>query len=112
MSGLHGVLGIAFDTTGRMYVLETTAAGVNPPLSDPSAGRLVRVERDGSLTPILTGLAFPTALLAGRQGEFYVTNCGYHCDDRSGFPASMPSLRAGQVLKVTLRDARAEGDED
>lgn len=112
VSGLHGVLGIAFDTTGRMYVLETTAAGVNPPLSDPSAGRLVRVERDGSLTPILTGLAFPTALLAGRQGEFYVTNCGYHCDDRSGFPASMPSLRAGQVLKVTLRDARAEGDED
>jgi hypothetical protein len=102
VSGLHGVVGIAFDTRGRMYVLETTAPGVNPPLSDPSAGRLVRVERDGSLTPILTGLAFPTALIAGRDGAVYVTNCGYGCNDRTNFPAALPSLRAGQVLKVKL----------
>jgi hypothetical protein len=104
VSGLHGVLGIAFDKRGRMYVLETTAAGVDPPLSDPSAGRLVRVERDGSLTPVLTALAFPTALLAARNGSFYVTNCGYGCNDRSRFPAALPSLRAGQVLKVELAD--------
>ena len=90
-----------------MYVLETTAAGVNPPLSDPSVGRLLRIERDGSLTPILTGLAFPTALLAGRDGYFYVTNCGYGCNDRANFPAALPSLRAGQVLKVKLADANA-----
>jgi hypothetical protein len=102
VSGLHGVVGIAFDKPGRMYVLETTAAGVNPPLSDPTAGRLVRVESDGSLTPILTGLAFPTALLAGHDGALYVTNCGYGCNDRSSFPASLPSLQAGQVLKVVL----------
>ena len=107
VSGLHGVVGIGFDTVGRMYVLETTAAGVDPPLSDPSAGRLVGVERDGSLTPILTGLAFPTALVAGRDGAFYVTNCGYGCNDRSNFPAALPSLRAGQVLKVKLADADA-----
>jgi hypothetical protein len=75
---------------------------VDPPLSDPSAGRLVRVERNGSLTPILTGLAFPTAIIAGRDGAFYVTNCGYGCNDRSNFPAALTSLRAGQVLKVKL----------
>ena len=107
VSGLHGVVGIAFDTVGRMYVLETTAAGVDPPLSDPSAGRLVRVERDGSVTPILTALAFPTALVTGRDGTFYVTNCGYGCNDRTNFPAALPSLRAGQVLKVKLADANA-----
>lgn len=112
VSGLHGVLGIAFDTKGRMYVLETTAPGVDPPLSDPAAGRLVRVERDGSLTPILTGLAFPTALIAGRDGAFYVTNCGYGCNDRSSFPAALPSLRAGQVLKVKLRGGDRADCED
>ena len=103
-SGLHGVLGIAFDDRGRMYALETTAAGVAPPLSDPTAGRLVRIERDGTLTPLVTGLAFPSALVAGPDGAFYVSNCGYHCDDLE----SGESLGVGQVLRVTIRGARAE----
>jgi sugar lactone lactonase YvrE len=103
-SGLHGVLGLAFDSSGRMYALETTASGVAPPLSDPTAGRLVRVEQDGSLTTLLTGLAFPTSLVAGRDGSFYLSNCGYHCDD----PATGASLAAGQVLRVTIDGARSE----
>lgn len=102
-TGLRGVVGLAFDHRGRLHALETTAAGVEPPLSDPTAGRLVRVERDGTLTPVVTNLAFPTALLAGRRGELYVSNCGYHCDDRSAFPATLPSLRSGQILKVLTR---------
>lgn len=111
-SGVRGVLGVAFDRLDRMYVLETTAAGVDPPLSDPTAGRLVRVERDGSLTPILTGLAFPTALIAGPDGDFYVTQCGYHCDDRSTFPPALPSLRAGQVLRVRIPGSPAHCDDE
>lgn len=106
-SGLHGVLGIAFDRQGRLYVLETTQAGVDPPLSDPTAGRLVRVEADGSVTPIVTGLAFPTALIPGRKGEFYVTNCGYHCDDP---PGSGVSASAGQVLRVVVPGSPADPD--
>ena len=102
-TGLHGVLGIAFDSLGRMYALETTAAGVAPPLSDPGAGRLVRIEPDGTLTPLVTGLAFPTALVAGRDGAFYISNCGYHCDDR----ATGASLAAGQVLRVTVPGVEA-----
>ena len=111
-SGVRGVLGVAFDRSDRMYVLETTAEGVDPPLSDPTAGRLVRVERDGSLTPILTGIAFPTSLIAGPDGAFYVTQCGYHCDDRSRFPSALPSLRAGQVLRVRLPGAAAYCDDE
>jgi hypothetical protein len=100
---LHGVLGIAFDSSGRMYALETTASGVAPPLSDPGAGRLVRVEPDGTLTPLVTGLAFPTALIAGRDGAFYISNCGYHCDDQ----ATGASLEVGQVLRVSIRGVHA-----
>lgn len=103
-SGLHGVLGLAFDRSGRMYALETTAGGVAPPLSDPTAGRLVRVEDDGSLTPLLTGLAFPTSLVAGRDGSFYLSNCGYHCDD----PVTGASLAAGQVLRVSIEGVKAD----
>ncbi len=74
-TGLHGVLGIAFDRRGRLYALETTAAGVLPPL--------------------LTKLAFPSALLAGRDGEFFISNCGCRCDDH-GQPSSLPSLRVAR----------------
>ena len=62
----------------------------------------MRVEADGSHTDLVTGLAFPAGLVAGREGELYVSNCSYHCDDRSAFPPSAPSLRAGQVLRVDL----------
>lgn len=58
----------------------------------------MRVETDGSLTPLVTGLTFPTALLAGRDGALYVSNCGYHCDD----PATGASLGVGQVLRVSI----------
>lgn len=109
-SGLHGVTGIAFDSKDRMYVLETTKAGIDPPLSDPTVGRLVRVERNGSLTELVTNLAFPTALVAGHDGEFYVSNCGYHCDDRSAFPPVLTSLSAGQILKVTMPGVRSRCD--
>jgi hypothetical protein len=107
-SGLHGVLGIAFDRLNRMCVLETTAAGVTPPFSDPTAGRLVRVEKSGVLTPIVQNLTFPSALIAGPGGEFYISNCGYHCDDRSAFPPTLTSLRAGQILRVRLGDSDSE----
>ena len=53
-----------------------------------------------------------SSLLAGKHGEFYVTNCGYHCDDRSNFPAALTSLEEGQVLKITIPDSPAECDDD
>ncbi|MCE3285159.1 MAG: repeat containing protein, partial [Steroidobacteraceae bacterium] len=96
VSGLHGVVGVAFDALGRTYALETTASGVAPPFSDPTVGRLLRLDADGAVTPLVTGLAFPTALLAGRDGSFYVSNCGYHCRDG-----------AGEVLRITVPGAAA-----
>ena len=69
-----------------------------------SAIRRAQVERDGSLTPLVTGLTFPTALMAGRDGAFYVSNCGYHCDDQ----ATGESLGVGQVLRISIAGAQAE----
>jgi hypothetical protein len=111
-TGLHGVVGIAFDRREHLYALETTTTGVNPPLSDPTAGRLVRVERDGSLTPIVSNLAFPTALTPGRRGEFYIAQCGYHCDDHTLAPVVLTSLEAGQILKVKLPREESWSDDE
>jgi hypothetical protein len=107
-AGLHGVLGIAFDSEDRLYVLETTGPTTAPALSDPSLGRLVRVEHNGSLTPIVTQLSFPTALIAGPRDDLYISNCGYHCDDTSRVPLSRPSLRTGQVLRICVNDGESE----
>jgi hypothetical protein len=109
-SGLHGVVGIAFDKRDRLYALETTAPGLRLTDAAAGAGRLVRVERDGSLTPIVTNLTFPTALLAGRRGEFYISNCGYQCDDLSHYPPARTSLEAGQILKVMIPASEADPD--
>ena len=67
----------------------------------------MRIERDGSLTPLVTGLAFPSALAAGPDGAFYVSNCGYHCDNLE----SGESLGAGQVLRISIRGVRAEWED-
>jgi hypothetical protein len=109
-SGLHGVLGIAFDKRDRLYALETTAPGLSLTDAAAGAGRLVRVQRDGSLTPIVTNLTFPTALLSGKRGEFYIANCGYQCDDLSHYPPDRTSLEVGQILKIVIPGGEADPD--
>ena len=109
-SGLRGVLGIAFDRRERLYALETTGPGLRLTDSAAGAGRLVRVERDGSLNPIVTNLTFPTALLPGKRGEFYIANCGYQCDDLSHYPPDRISLETGQILKVVIPGSDADPD--
>lgn len=104
------MLGIAFDKHDRLYALETTGPGLRLTDAAAGAGRLVRVERDGSLTPIITNLTFPTALLPGKHGEFYIANCGYQCDDRSHFPPTRTSLEVGEILEVVVPGADADPD--
>jgi hypothetical protein len=93
-----------------LYALETTTPGLRLTYAAARAGRLVRVERDGSLTPIVTNLTFPTALLSGKSGEFYIANCGYQCDDLSNYPPDRTSLEVGQILKVVIPGGDADAD--
>jgi len=82
--GLKAVLGVAFDQWHRMYVLQS-------PIFIPGTGSLVRIAPDGTVEPVLEGLVFPSSLVRGPDGAFYLTQCGYHC-----------APGAGEVLRVTV----------
>ena len=88
--GFAGILGVAFDAQNRMYVLETSAPGIdmqNPII--PFTGKVTRVNNDGSKDVIVEHLFFPTGMTFGPDGALYISNTGF------GPPS-------GQILKVTL----------
>ena len=84
--GLHAILGLAFDEKHRLYVLQS-------PIFVPGTGSLVRVDADGSVVPIVSGLTFPSALTRGPEGALYMSVCGYHC---------LPGQ--GQILRVAVEN--------
>lgn len=91
-SGLTAVVGLQY-VDGQLYVLEASAAPADPtqaPIA-PFSGRIVRVEDDGSLTPVATGLMFPTAMTSGSDGNLYVSDFGF------GAPPG-----GGEIVKVDL----------
>ena len=86
---LTSILGLAFDASGRLYVLETSDAVGEP---HPGAGDIVRINADGSHETIASGLNLPTAMTYGPDGNLYVSNNGY------GFPPGF-----GEIVKVALQ---------
>jgi hypothetical protein len=91
-SGLTTALGVAFDAQGRMYALETDTVAGFPGPAAAGSGTVVRVNEDGSLTTIITGLVFPTAMTFGPDGALYVSNFGF----------GVPFPDAGQIVRITL----------
>jgi hypothetical protein len=88
---LTTVVGIAFDSQDRLYVLEMSAGAGGP---GPGQGMVLRVEYNGHLTTIASGLTFPTAMTFSPDGTtLYVTNMGF------GFPPG-----SGQVVSVKITD--------
>jgi sugar lactone lactonase YvrE len=90
-SGLTTVLGVAFDSHDRMYVLENTDG---QPMPTPGYGDIVRIDPSGKKTVVVEGLALPTAITFGPDGALYVSNIGF------GPPPSLPD-GPGQVLRIT-----------
>ncbi len=84
--GFTFVLGIAFDRQHRMYVLESSAVDGFP---TPGAGRVVRLNNNGTRDVIVDNLTFPTALTIGSDDALYISETGY------GPPA-------GKILKVVF----------
>ena len=88
--GFTNIIDIAFDKRGRLYVLEIATGGLlNTPPDQLPAGRLVRVNRDGSQTTLASeGLNAPGGFVLG-HGAAYITNNSILSD-------------AGQVVKVAI----------
>jgi hypothetical protein len=89
---LTGVVGVAFDAQGRLYALEMTVCPTDAPCDPtPFSGAVVRVDRDGSLRTIASGLMFPTAMTFGPDGALYVSTFGL-----GGPPAS------GEIERIAI----------
>jgi hypothetical protein len=87
-TGLTTILGLAYDNNKNLYAVENTTGG--NPFPTPGTGKIVRVNRDGTLTEIATGLNLPTGITFGPDGNFYVSAWGFG-------PPGM-----GEIDKVTL----------
>ncbi|HET9017601.1 MAG TPA: ScyD/ScyE family protein [Thermomicrobiaceae bacterium] len=92
-------IGVAFAPDGTMYVLQY-AAQFSPQLLRyiPFGGEVLRVNADGTTSPVVTNLVFPTAMAFGPDGALYVTNYG-----------NDSNLGQGQVLRVVPGDQPARG---
>lgn len=87
--GFTTVLGLAFDSKGRLYVLENTTGH---PFPTPGTGKVIRIDGKQAFTEIATGLSLPTAMTFGPDGNLYVSNLGF------GLPPGQ-----GQVVKITVK---------
>lgn len=73
-SGLTMVEGLAMDSTGALYALESSTVAGGP---TPATGMVVKINSDGTLSTIASGLTFPTAMTFGPDGNLYVSAKGY-----------------------------------
>lgn len=86
-AGFTTVVATKFGPDGRLYVLELSAAAGYP---SPGAGKVVRVDSDGTIQDIATGLVVPTGMTFGSNGKLYVSNFG-------AAPAG-----AGQIVSIDI----------
>lgn len=93
--GFSDIVGLTFDSKGRLYVLENTTGN---PFPTPFTAQILRVDGKNDYSLIASGatspLSLPTAMTIGPDGNLYVSNWGF----------GLPPDGEGQVLKITLPD--------
>ena len=89
-TGFSTILGLAFDDQRRLYVLEMTY-GSTSGFPEPGKSRIVRLNPNGTIDVVASGMSFATGMTMGPDGNLYVSTWGF-----GGAPG------AGQIVKVTL----------
>ncbi len=89
-TGFTNILGVLLDRHGDLYILESTTGN---PFPTPGTGMVLRLNRNGTLDTVATGLSLPTAMTFGPDGNLYVSNKGF------GFPAGQ-----GEIVRIELHD--------
>jgi hypothetical protein len=90
VTGLTTVLGVAFDSRSRMYVLENTVTAGEPAAGQGEILRFTGKTRE----TLVTGLSLPTAMTFGPDGALYVSNVGF----------GPPPIGLGQILRIRIDD--------
>jgi hypothetical protein len=74
-AGFATIVGLEIGPNGLLYVLQF-APNTPSEFPAPGFGKVTRVNRDGSLTDVVTGLSLPTAMTFGSNGKLYISNWG------------------------------------
>ena len=96
-TGLSKVLGIAFDSRARLYVLETSFSTTDPG-PEPATARLIRILPNGTQQVLLDGssgiLSVPGGMTFGPDGALYISNISF----------GAPPIGLGQIVRVEISD--------
>ena len=89
-AGFTTLLKVAFGPDGLLYALEFSDAAGDPA---PGNGKVVRVNSNGAIEELVSGLIVPGGMTFGPDGHLYVA-------DGSAIPA--PAFGKGRILKIDL----------
>jgi len=96
-TGLSKVLGIAFDSRARLYILETSYSTTDPG-PEPATARLIRIQPNGDQEILLDAssgiLSVPSGMTFGPDGALYISNIGF----------GAPPIGLGQIVRVEISD--------
>jgi glucose/arabinose dehydrogenase len=86
-AGFATIVAVDFGPDGLLYALELSPAVGNP---TPGVGKVVRLNQQGAIEDVATGLSVPAGMTFGPDGYIYVSNFG-------AAPAG-----DGQIVRISL----------
>lgn len=89
-AGFTTVVSVKFGSDGKLYALELSDA---PGYPNPGMGKVVRLNDDGTIVDVVTGLKVPTGMTFGPDGALYISNWG---------AAPKAAGAIGQVLRIPI----------